>query len=97
MQQETPDEFVGGQGHHLDLIAIAIVLPLEADLMVLDIQQAVVGNGDAVSVASYVIEDLLGSGDRRLGVHDPLTAVQSVQEVNQGRPVPQGFQGSEEL
>jgi hypothetical protein len=34
VQQETPDEFPGAQGHRFDLIAGAIVFPPELDLIV---------------------------------------------------------------
>ena len=60
VQQEAADELVGGDGHDLLPIVVAIVLPGEADLAVLDVAQAAVGNGDAVRIASDVIENLFG-------------------------------------
>jgi len=62
MQQETPDELVGRQGHRFDLTAIPIILLLETHLMILDIEQAVVGNRDAVRISAHVIEHLLRAG-----------------------------------
>src|ERR1039458_10377308 len=75
MQQETANELVGGQGHRFDLAVVPIVLPLEADLTVFYIEQTVVGNRDAVRITAYVIEDLLRSGERPLGVHYPLAGL----------------------
>ncbi|BCH19693.1 hypothetical protein MesoLjLa_65440 (plasmid) [Mesorhizobium sp. L-2-11] len=58
--------------HDLLPIAVPIVLPVEGDFVVLDGDEAIVGNGDAVGIAADVIEDLFGSGEGRLGIDDPL-------------------------
>ncbi len=50
---------------------MAIVLVTELHLAVFDIQQAMVGDGDAVSVASHVVEYLLGSSKGWFGIDDP--------------------------
>jgi len=96
VQQEAADELVGGDGHDLPSIVVAIVLPREADLAVLDVAQAVVGNGDAVRIASDVVEDLLGPGKGRLGIDDPLGSPQRSQVAPEGARLPQGLQGREE-
>jgi len=44
MQQETAQELFGGQGHLPLLISVGIVLPTEGDLIVLESEQAVVGD-----------------------------------------------------
>ncbi|GLR45326.1 hypothetical protein GCM10007880_58430 [Mesorhizobium amorphae] len=49
-----------------------IVLPAKTDFAILDGDEAVVGNGDAVGIATRVVEDLFGSGECRLGIDDPL-------------------------
>ena len=64
-------ELVGGDGHDLLPIVVAIVPPREAHLAILDVEQAIVGNGDAVRIAADVFEDLLRSGEWRLGVDHP--------------------------
>jgi hypothetical protein len=48
-------------------------------------------------IAAHVIEDLLGSGERPLGIHDPLASFHSIQKLNEGVPFAKGFQGVEEL
>ena len=50
--------------------------PLESDMILFDCEQAVVGNRDAMSIAADVIEHLLGTGKRSLGVDDPLGLLQ---------------------
>ena len=73
VEQETPDEFIGGQGQRLDLIVMTIILPPKTDLIVVDIEQAVVGDGDAVGIAAHVIQNLLRSSKRRFGVYHPIS------------------------
>ena len=68
MQQEAPDEFIGGQGHRFDLIAVPVILPLKADVTVFDIEQTIVGDCDPVSIAAHVVENLLRSGEGTLGI-----------------------------
>jgi hypothetical protein len=71
MQQKAADKLIGGEGHDLLPIVVAIVLPSEAHRAVLDVAQAIVGNGDAMRIASDVFEDLLRSSEGRLGEDDP--------------------------
>ena len=66
MEQEAADELLGGKRHRFLLTVVPIVFPLEAHLTVFDIEQAVVGDGDAVGIAADVVEHLLGSGEGRL-------------------------------
>jgi hypothetical protein len=70
--QEATNEFVGRERHDLGFAVLPIVLPGEADLAVVEPDQATVGDGDAVSVAAEISEHLLGPGERRLGVDDPV-------------------------
>ncbi len=71
MQQEAADKLVGRDGHDLLATAVPIVLPAETNGAIIDVDEAIVGDGDAVRVAADVIEDLLGSGEGRLGVDHP--------------------------
>ncbi len=48
MEEEAADELVHVQGHDLDAISVGVVLPAEADDALLDAEEAVVGEGDAV-------------------------------------------------
>jgi hypothetical protein len=54
MEQETTDELVGCEDHRPDPPAGAIVLPAETDGTVVDTDQAIVGDGDAVCVAPEI-------------------------------------------
>ena len=97
VQQETPDEFPGAQGHRFDLIASAIIFPLEPDLIVFDVEQAVIGDGDAVGIAAHVVEHLLGSCERSFGIDNPIALFQVCQKPRERRPLTERFQCAEEL
>ncbi len=97
VQQETPDKFLGAQGHRFDLIASAIVFPLEPDLIIFDVEQAVIGDGNAVGIAAHVIEHLLRSGERGFGIDDPIAVFQAFHMSAERRPLLQRFERAEEL
>jgi len=66
---------------------LPIVLPGEADLAVVELNQATVDDGDAVSAATEIPEHLLGSGERRLGEDDPVGLGHRVEPSGEGGTV----------
>ena len=60
VKQESADELLGGERHRLVLAPVAIVLPAEVNLPVVDVEQAVVGDGDAMGVAADVLRTSSG-------------------------------------
>jgi hypothetical protein len=72
VKEEPTDEFVSTKRHRLVSVAIAIILPAKLNLAVIDIEQAIVGNGDAVRVPNDILEDFFWSGERSLGVNHPV-------------------------
>ena len=71
MKQESPDEFLGREGHGLLLIVVAIVSPVEFHMTTFDIDDPMIGDGDPVRVAADVIHHLLWSGEGRFSVNNP--------------------------
>ena len=51
-----------------------VVLPAEGDTIVVEGDETMVGDGNAVSVASQIVEDMFCPAERRLGVDDPALA-----------------------
>jgi hypothetical protein len=51
---------------------MAIVLVTELHLTVFNVEEAIIGYGDTMSVASDIVEYLLGPGKGWLGVDNPL-------------------------
>jgi hypothetical protein len=60
VQQKTADKFFGANGHDLLAIAVAVILAAELNLFVLDVEQTVIGDGDAVRVARRVFQKFSG-------------------------------------
>ena len=84
VQQEAADELLGGEAHRLEPVWLAVILPAEADGAVHDVQDAVVGDRDAVGVAAEVVEHTGGAVEGRLGVDDPFGPAQGPQVAVEG-------------
>ena len=74
VEEEAPEEFVGAEGHDPLLAAMGVVLPPETDLAVLEGDQPMVGNGDAMGVTGQVVQNIVRTAKGRLGVNDPVLA-----------------------
>jgi hypothetical protein len=55
------------------------VAPAKGDLAVRQCDQAMVGDGDAVSIAAEIVQDILGSAEGWFGVDDPVFAEERTQ------------------
>src|SRR5690349_3157459 len=84
VEQEAADQLIGAKGHHLLLVVVAIILPAEADPALGKTDQTAVGDGDAMSIAAEIIEHLLGSAERALGVDNPANGTQRPQTGSEG-------------
>ena len=84
MQQEAPDELIGGKRHELGLAVMAIILPAEGDLGIGQADQAGVGDGDAVCVSAEIGEHLSRSAEGRLGIDHPLDPSQVAEASGEG-------------
>jgi len=54
MEQETAQELLSRKGQNALVIALSVVLPAEGDLVILKGDQAMVGDGDAMSIAAEI-------------------------------------------
>lgn len=75
----------------------SVVLVAEGDGLVVDLLEPVVGDGDAVSIASKVAQNLLGAIEGRLGVHHPFRAPCLVEETAERVGVLAGGKATVEL
>ena len=96
VEKKTADEFLRGKGHRFLLALVPIILISEAHLTAFDVQQAVVGDGDAMSVAADVIQHLLRSGEGPLGIDDPLALTDRLQITGKLAAIAKIFQRGEE-
>ena len=60
---------------------MSVVLPSEGDPIVVEGDETMVGDGNAVSVASQVVEDMFCPAERRLGVDDPVLTEELIEET----------------
>ena len=76
VQQETPDELIGRQGHDFALVVMPIIAPAEPDPIARHIDQPAVRDGDAVRVTTEIGQGRSGAGEGTLGINYPLRASQ---------------------
>src|ERR1017187_9114604 len=95
--QESLDELLGGNRHHLLLLLVSVVFPLEGNLTILERQQTAIGNGYAMSVASQILQHLLRAAKGGLGINHPFGIFQRRQITDESGRVAQRFQMAEEL
>jgi hypothetical protein len=81
VEKESSNEFLRRQGHGLALVAVPAISKGKGDDSVFDVEDAIVGNGDAMRVAAEVVEDFLGPAERRLGVDDPWLLIKLSDQV----------------
>jgi len=97
MQQETSQELLRGECHLSVFIAVSIIFPAKGNLVMLEGQQAVVGDGDAMGVAGEIAQHMMGSAEGWLGIDDPVLTEQGTQEGAENFLILQGLENSAEL
>ena len=71
VEQEAADELDRIEGHGLGAGVIRVIFPVEAEVAIFQGSKTVVGDGDAMSVASQILEHAPGSTEGRLDVNHP--------------------------
>ena len=84
VEKEAATELAEGKGEGPGPSA-TIVLVAKGDGLVIDGQEPMVRGGDAVDVASQILEHVLGGLEGRLGVDDPLGAQGFLEKAGEGR------------
>src|SRR5215469_10285200 len=83
VEKEAAEKLVGGDGHlaGLRFAVSAVVLVLESDVAIAHIEDALVGDGDAVRITAEIFEDVSGTAEGRFGVNDPISATKGAEKV----------------
>jgi len=68
---------------------MAIILVAECDLALRDVQDPMIGDGHPVGITANVVQDLLGAGERPLGVDHPFGLAAGRQVIQEFRSVPE--------
>jgi hypothetical protein len=76
MQEKAADALVCWQGHGLDTIPLASVAEGKAHLATLDSDEAVIGDGDTLGVASERVEPLPRACHGPLGIDHPRLVIE---------------------
>ena len=76
VQKEPSDEVIGLELHGLLLITVGVVPPQKGNPVVLDLEDAVITDGDPVGISAEILKDALGSIEGRFAIHDPLLMVE---------------------
>jgi hypothetical protein len=63
VDQEAAQELIGGDRHDFLLAATRIVFPARRDSIIVKRHQAKVGDGDAVPIASEIVQNMLGTAE----------------------------------
>lgn len=74
VEEETADELLGSDN------GVLSVLGAEADSTIVEGDEPVVGNADAMGITAQVLEDLLRPGERALRIDHPILAVERIHE-----------------
>ena len=81
VKKKSAQELICRNGHDLLLAAVSIVPPAEGDAIVLKGHESMVGDSDAMSVASQVLENMFGAAEGWLGIDHPVLLAELPDEV----------------
>ena len=80
VHEKSPNELFGGHCHQPLFVAPRIIPPAECDGIAIKCNPSVIGDRDAVRIASEVANDLLGPAECRLRVDNPVLPEQGSQQ-----------------
>ena len=72
VDQESAQKLIGGNGHDPLFAAVCIVLPAKRDSAILEGDESMAGNRNAMGIARQVVQNMLRTTEGRLGVDDPV-------------------------
>ena len=83
VQKETANEFKGRDRHNFPLVVILVIAPFERDLAVLEVEDTVVGDGDAMGISAKIVDDAGRRFEWRFTVDDPFFEIASVEKIQE--------------
>jgi len=84
VKQEPADELDRVERQELLLVPVGRVSPAEGHLAILHLDQAAVGDGHPVRIASQILEDMLGTAKGRFGIDHPVQSLELSEESIEG-------------
>ena len=81
MHKKTADEFHRRKRHDLNIVAIPVIPPLEADDMLIHGNQTIIVDGGFMSIPAQIFNDVGRLFERLLAVHHPILFVKGINKV----------------
>lgn len=96
MKQEAPEKLLGGNRHQPLLALVGIIFPPERDVAIGNLDDPVIGDSHPMRVAGQVLENVLRSSERPLGVNNPIVAKQWPKKGMESLCLSQWFEAARE-
>ena len=84
VDQESAEKLFCGNSHNLLLAAVGIILPSERHSIILEANESMVGDRDAVGIAREIMQNMFGAAEGWLGVDDPVLSEELSQKSAEG-------------
>ena len=84
VDQESAEKLFCGNSHDLLLAAVGIILPSERHSIILEANESMVGDRDAVGIAREIMQNMFGAAEGWLGVDDPVLSEELSQKSAEG-------------
>ena len=80
MQKEAAQELIGRYCHQFLFAAVSVILPAKCHKAIGEVNDSMIGDGDAMGVAGQVMKSMLRAAERRFGIHDPILTEKRTKE-----------------
>ena len=84
MEEKPSDKFICRERHGLLTVIVGIIPPEEGNIAVLIGQDAVIADGNSVSISAEILENTCGAIKGRFAIDDPLFMVELIPERFKG-------------
>jgi len=88
VEEEAAQELSCRELHGALLAAMGVVLPSEGDMLLIEVEQPVVGDGDEMGVAAQITQHLFGTAHGLPGIDDPASAIKRTDQTQELLAVP---------
>jgi len=78
MDNKTANEFIRGERHYFYLGFVLVVFPSKGHFSVLDVEDAMIGNGNPVGITAEIFKHRFWTGKWGLGINDPFVFAQGM-------------------
>jgi hypothetical protein len=86
---EAAQKLRGCEGHLALLVAVRVVFPAECNAAASEREQAMIADGDPMSISAKIAQDLRSSSKCGLGVYNPLLRKERIRKSGEASSVPE--------